>query len=184
MKKLLLLGFAAVVLDLGLPGLHLGLRAEHYAEIFDGKPAVDWFEAVTENYLVPGGRPVHNLMRVRERFPVALHGVSLSIGSTGPLDLAYLTQLKTLASCAKRKPTTAAFSRFAMAPDPSVTQALLDLSRGERGALDRLLPVVYDHLHRIAERELRRERNDHTLSPTALASISRPDSEAANLLMG
>ena len=55
-----------------------------------------------------------------------------------------------------------------MAPDPSVTQALLDLSRGERGALDRLLPVVYDHLHRIAERELRRERNDHTLSPTAL----------------
>ncbi len=53
-------------------------------------------------------------------------------------------------------------------PDPSVTQALLDLSRGERAALDRLLPAVYDHLHRMAERELRRERNDHTLSPTAL----------------
>jgi RNA polymerase sigma factor (TIGR02999 family) len=55
-----------------------------------------------------------------------------------------------------------------MAPDPSVTQALLDLSRGERAALDRLLPVIYEQLHRIAERELRRERPDHTLSPTAL----------------
>jgi uncharacterized protein len=78
-------------------GFGLGLRAEHYADIFDGKPAVDWFEAVTENYLVAGGRPLHNLMRVRERFPVALHGVSLSIGSTGPLDLSYLAQVKGLA---------------------------------------------------------------------------------------
>ncbi len=78
-------------------GFGLGLRTEHYAEIFDGKPAVDWFEAVTENYLVAGGRPLHNLMRVRERFPVALHGVSLSIGSTGPLDLSYLAQVKALA---------------------------------------------------------------------------------------
>ena len=79
-------------------GFGLGLRTEHYADIFDGKPAVDWFEAVTENYLVAGGRPLHNLMRVRERFPVALHGVSLSIGSTGPLDLSYLSQVKTLAA--------------------------------------------------------------------------------------
>ncbi len=79
-------------------GFGLGLRAEHYADIFDGKPAVDWFEAVTENYLVAGGRPLHNLMRVRERFPLALHGVSLSIGSTGPLDLSYLAQLKALAA--------------------------------------------------------------------------------------
>jgi uncharacterized protein (UPF0276 family) len=79
-------------------GFGLGLRTEHYAEILDGKPAVDWFEAVTENYLVAGGRPLHNLMRVRERFPVALHGVSLSIGSTGPLDLAYLAQVKALAT--------------------------------------------------------------------------------------
>jgi len=55
-----------------------------------------------------------------------------------------------------------------MAPDPSVTQALLDLSRGDRAALDRLLPVIYEQLHGIAERELRRERPDHTLSPTAL----------------
>jgi uncharacterized protein (UPF0276 family) len=79
-------------------GFGLGLRTEHYAEIFDRRPAVDWFEAVTENYLVAGGRPLHNLMRVRERFPVALHGVSLSIGSTGPLDLSYLAQVKELAA--------------------------------------------------------------------------------------
>jgi uncharacterized protein (UPF0276 family) len=79
-------------------GFGLGLRTEHYADILDGKPAVDWFEAVTENYLVAGGRPLHNLMRIRERFPIALHGVSLSIGSTGPLDLSYLTQVKALAT--------------------------------------------------------------------------------------
>ena len=79
-------------------GFGLGLRVEHYAEIFDGQPDVDWFEALTENYLVPGGRPIHNLMRVRERFPVALHGVSLSIGSTTPLDLGYLAQVKALAA--------------------------------------------------------------------------------------
>jgi uncharacterized protein (UPF0276 family) len=79
-------------------GFGLGLRVEHYASILDGHPEVDWFEAITENYLVPGGRPLHNLMRVRERFPVALHGVSLSIGSISPLDLAYLAQVKALAA--------------------------------------------------------------------------------------
>lgn len=79
-------------------GFGLGLRVEHYSSILEGQPEVDWFEAITENYLVPGGRPLHNLMRVRERFPVALHGVSLSIGSISPLDLAYLAQVKALAA--------------------------------------------------------------------------------------
>lgn len=55
-----------------------------------------------------------------------------------------------------------------MTGDPNVTQALLELSRGESAALDRLLPAIYEHLHRIAQRELRRERPDHTLTPTAL----------------
>src|SRR5688572_14355156 len=82
-------------------GFGLGLRVEHYASILEGRPEVDWFEALTENYLVPGGRPLHNLMRVRERFPVALHGVSLSIGSTTPLDLPYLAQVKALAARVK-----------------------------------------------------------------------------------
>jgi len=78
-------------------GFGLGLRTAHYPEIFDGAPRIDWFEAISENYMVPGGRPLHSLMRVRERWPLALHGVSLSIGSTDPLDLAYLDRLKALA---------------------------------------------------------------------------------------
>jgi uncharacterized protein len=78
-------------------GFGLGLRPVHYAEILEGQPRVDWFEAISENYMVPGGRPLHMLMRVRERWPVALHGVSLSVGSTDPLDLAYLDRLKALA---------------------------------------------------------------------------------------
>lgn len=87
-------------------GFGLGLRVEHYTEILEGRSGmdaveVDWFEAVTENYLVPGGRPLYNLMRIRERFPVALHGVSLSIGSTSPLDLGYLAQVKALAERVK-----------------------------------------------------------------------------------
>jgi len=79
-------------------GFGLGLRVDHYEEILRDAPAVDWFEALTENYLVPGGKPLHYLTRVRERYPLALHGVSLSIGSTAPLDRGYLEQLKALAA--------------------------------------------------------------------------------------
>ena len=79
-------------------GFGLGLRVDHYEEILRAAPAVDWFEALTENYLVPGGKPLHYLTRVRERYPLALHGVSLSIGSTAPLDRGYLEQLKALAA--------------------------------------------------------------------------------------
>jgi uncharacterized protein (UPF0276 family) len=78
-------------------GYGLGLRACHYCDILDQRPAVDWFEALTENYLVPGGKPLHFLERVREQYPVVLHGVSLSIGASEPLDLDYLRQVKTLA---------------------------------------------------------------------------------------
>src|SRR6185295_7653920 len=58
---------------------------------------IDWFEIISENYMVPGGRPLHNLERVRAQFPIAMHGVSLSIGSTDPLDANYLRDLKRLA---------------------------------------------------------------------------------------
>jgi uncharacterized protein len=78
-------------------GFGLGLRVDHYDAILSQHPAVDWFEALTENYLVPGGKPLHYLTRIRERYPVVLHGVSLSIGSTHPLDREYLSQLKALA---------------------------------------------------------------------------------------
>ncbi len=78
-------------------GFGLGLRVDHYEAIFASQPPIDWFEALTENYLVPGGKPLHHLMRIRERYPLVLHGVSLSIGSTAPLDREYLRQLKALA---------------------------------------------------------------------------------------
>ena len=79
-------------------GFGLGLRTNHYDEILSATPRIDWFEAVSENYLVPGGRPLQMLERIRARFPVVLHGVSMSIGSTDPLDMAYLRQLKALAA--------------------------------------------------------------------------------------
>jgi uncharacterized protein (UPF0276 family) len=79
-------------------GFGLGLRPDHYDAVLRDNPRVDWFEVVTENYLVPGGKPLHYLDRVRERYPIVLHGVSLSIGSTSALDREYLRQLKLLAA--------------------------------------------------------------------------------------
>lgn len=78
-------------------GFGLGLRKEHYQTILDERPAVDWFEALSENYLVPGGKPLYYLDRIREHYPLVLHGVSLNIGSSDPLDRNYLDQLKALA---------------------------------------------------------------------------------------
>ena len=78
-------------------GFGLGLRPRHYEAILKSKPRVDWFEALSENYMIPGGRPLSYLMRIRERNPVVLHGVSLSIGSTDSLDRAYLEGLRALA---------------------------------------------------------------------------------------
>ncbi len=78
-------------------GFGLGLRPKHYADILDGDPPVDWFEVLSENYMIEGGRPLRMLDRIRERYPVVMHGVSLSIASTAPLDLDYLTKLKALA---------------------------------------------------------------------------------------
>ena len=78
-------------------GFGLGLRPQHYADILEGNPNVDWFEVISENYMVPGGQPLKMLDRIRERYPIVMHGVSLSIASTAPLDTDYLRDLKTLA---------------------------------------------------------------------------------------
>jgi len=77
-------------------GFGLGLRPEHYEEIAASPGRVSWFEALSENYMVPGGGPLHWLDRIRRDYPMALHGVSLSIGSIDPLDRAYLDDLKAL----------------------------------------------------------------------------------------
>jgi uncharacterized protein len=78
-------------------GFGLGLRPQHYEDILQQKPSLDWFEILTENYLVPGGKPLYYLEKIRELYPIVMHGVSLSIGSTDPLDRDYLKQLKSLA---------------------------------------------------------------------------------------
>ena len=83
--------------DLPCLGFGLGLRPTHYQYVLDHQPDVDWFEVISENFMVDGGKPRYYLARVRENYPVALHGVSLSIGSTDPLDLDYLARLKMLA---------------------------------------------------------------------------------------
>jgi uncharacterized protein len=78
-------------------GIGVGLRTVHFSHILSQKPAVDWFEVLSENFMATGGRPLYVLDQVAERYPVALHGVSLSIGSTDPLDFDYLRRLKDLA---------------------------------------------------------------------------------------
>jgi len=79
-------------------GFGLGLRPPHYETILSTNPRVDWFEVLSENYMVGGGKPLHYLDRIRARYPMVMHGVSLSIGSTDPLDREYLSQLKALAA--------------------------------------------------------------------------------------
>ena len=78
-------------------GCGVGLRTTHYSYILEKWPKVDWFEAISENYMDSGGRPLQILEKVRSRYPVALHGVSLSLGSTDPLNQTYLKRLKALA---------------------------------------------------------------------------------------
>jgi uncharacterized protein (UPF0276 family) len=77
-------------------GFGLGLRTEHYQHVIDEKPQVDWFEIISENYMVPGGKPLANLDKIRKDYPMVMHGVSMSIGSTDPINIAYLQKLKTL----------------------------------------------------------------------------------------
>ncbi|MCW5625082.1 MAG: DUF692 family protein, partial [Burkholderiales bacterium] len=63
-------------------GFGLGLRTDHYQAFVDQRPPVDWLEILSENYLVPGGKPLHWLDRIRADYPMVMHGVSMSVGST------------------------------------------------------------------------------------------------------
>jgi len=75
-------------------GFGLGLRAPHFEQIIADKPAVDWFEIISENYFVAGGKPWHYLNKIRADYPIVMHGVSMSIGSIDPINKDYLNQLK------------------------------------------------------------------------------------------
>ena len=77
-------------------GIGVGLRPVHYQEIFTDKPLIDWFEIISENYMVEGGKPLEYLDRILEKYPVVQHGVNLAIGSPDPLDWDYLHKLKAL----------------------------------------------------------------------------------------
>ena len=79
------------------PSFGLGLRTPHYSDFLAAQQAVDWLEIISDNYMVPGGKPLAMLDALRERYPMVMHGVSLSIGSVAGPDPAYLRQLKTLA---------------------------------------------------------------------------------------
>jgi uncharacterized protein (UPF0276 family) len=80
-----------------IAGFGLGLRTEHYADFVAAPQPVDWLEIISENYLVPGGKPLHFLDRIRADYPMVMHGVSLGIGGSDALDLGYLKDLKALA---------------------------------------------------------------------------------------
>ncbi|MBF4472416.1 DUF692 domain-containing protein [Flavobacterium sp. HJJ] len=89
-----------MITRLGLPnlGLGLGLRSQHFEHILQNKPEVDWFEVISENFMDSHGRPRYILHQIAEQYPVVMHGVSLSIGSTDPLNFDYLKSLKQLAA--------------------------------------------------------------------------------------
>jgi uncharacterized protein len=83
--------------DFPMLGYGVGLRRQHYSQVLETRPKVDWFEVISENFMVAGGRALEVLEAVRANYPIAMHGVSMSIGSTDPLDRNYLRQLRDLA---------------------------------------------------------------------------------------
>jgi uncharacterized protein (UPF0276 family) len=83
--------------DFPMLGYGVGLRRQHYSHVLETRPQVDWFEVVSENFMVAGGRALEVLEGVRASYPIAMHGVSMSIGSTDPLNRDYLKQLRDLA---------------------------------------------------------------------------------------
>ncbi len=77
-------------------GIGIGLRVPHYDDIFRLQPNIDWFEIISENFMIEGGKPIAYLEKILEKYPVVQHGVSLAIGSPSPLDFDYLKKLKAL----------------------------------------------------------------------------------------
>jgi uncharacterized protein len=80
-----------------LDGFGLGLRPEHYGEFISAAQRVDWLEILSDNYLVPGGKPLFYLDKIRCDYPMAMHGVAMNLGSVDPLDIDYVQSIKALA---------------------------------------------------------------------------------------
>ncbi len=119
------------------PRAGVGLKPEHYREIIDTSPDIGWFEIHAENYMGEGGPPHHYLGAIRDRYPVSLHGVGLSIGGSGPLDRQHLARLKAL------------IERY----EPSQFSEHLAWSSHDSVYLNDLLPLPYteETLERVCE---------------------------------
>jgi uncharacterized protein (UPF0276 family) len=137
-------------------GYGLGLRTAYYDEILQANPSVDWFEVLTENYLVEGGKALYYLDAIAERYPLVMHGVSLSIGGPHALDMAYLHQVRQLAERIR----------------PAWISDHLCWSRGSAHQLHDLLPLPYteESLQHVAERV--RQAQDVLGRPLVLENVS------------
>ena len=137
-------------------GYGLGLRSVYYQQIIEQSPQVDWFEIVSENYLVQGGKALYYLDAIAERYPLVMHGVSLSIGGPHALDMDYLKQLKQLADRVK----------------PAWVSDHLCWSRGNAHQLHDLLPLPYteESLYHVAGRV--RQVQDVLQRPLVLENVS------------
>ncbi|MCU7246338.1 MNIO family bufferin maturase [Pseudomonas koreensis] len=141
---------------LPFPGYGLGLRSEYYQQILEQSPAVDWFEVVSENFMVQGGKALYYLDAIAERYPLVMHGVSLSIGGPHALNPEYLNQLKRLAERIK----------------PEWVSDHLCWSRGNAHQLHDLLPLPYtdESLAHVAARV--RQVQDVLQRPLVLENVS------------
>ncbi|WP_456020654.1 MNIO family bufferin maturase [Pseudomonas protegens] len=137
-------------------GYGLGLRSAYYQQILEQSPDVDWFEVVSENFMVPGGKALHYLDAIAERYPLVMHGVSLSIGGPHALDPDYLKQLKQLAERIK----------------PAWISDHLCWSRGNAHQLHDLLPLPYteESLDYVAARVM--QVQDVLQRPLVLENVS------------
>lgn len=137
-------------------GYGLGLRSAYYQPILEQMPAVDWFEIVSENFMVQGGKALYYLDAIAERYPLVMHGVSLSIGGPHALDQEYLQQLKSLADRVQ----------------PAWISDHLCWSRGNAHQLHDLLPLPYteESLAYVADRV--RQVQDVIQRPLVLENVS------------
>ena len=152
----------------------VGLKPDHYAAILETKPDIGWFEIHAENYMGDGGAPHHFLTAIRQRYPISLHGVGLSIGSAAPLDKAHLVRLKAL------------IARYA----PAQFSEHLAWSSHEGAYLNDLLPVPYNAgtLARVAEHV---DQVQHTLgvkmlleNPSTYLRFAESDMSEVDFLAG
>jgi uncharacterized protein (UPF0276 family) len=135
-------------------GVGIGLRSAHYPHILEKWPKLDWFEILSENYMHTGGRPVQILDRVAERYPIVMHGVSMNIGSTDPIDRDYLRELKKLFVRCKARflsdhlcwTGVEGTNLHDLLPLPYTEEALRHLTKRVRQAQDLLeLPLVLEN---------------------------------------